>query len=149
MSIKAEQLERWHVEAIRERLPEAYTGIANAMLNPGYAAMMRSVGPAFAFVKNETVLALAGLIDYTPTNRATIWCAYANDVKREFASLYIFMLRYLRMFPRRRLEAHISPEFPPSKRLVRLAGFKFEALKESFDGDGCDVEEWVLIRRAA
>lgn len=149
MSIKTEQLERQHVDAIKDRLPVEYVGISRAMENPGYAGMMRSVGPSRAFMKDGVVLALAGLIDFIPTNRATLWCAFASDITKEFAALYICMRRLLAMHPRRRLEAFISPDFEQGLRLVKMAGFKFEALKESYDGDGKDVEEWVLIRSAA
>jgi hypothetical protein len=149
MSIRVESLEQHHVEALAGRMMDRHGSIATAMLeNKSYAAMMCAAGPCAAFLYDGVVVACAGLVDFTPSNRCFIWCAFANDCGFIFAPLILRMRAAMRMFPRRRYEAYIDPEFSNGKRLVKWAKFRYEGLMKSFEGDGADRELWALIGRA-
>lgn len=148
MSIKVEILNDSHVDELAERMQKNQSDVARAMRDtPNYAAMMRAAGPCGAFLINGNVVAAAGLIDYEGTNRAVVWCAYAEDVKVPFIALHKYMIRKLNYFPRRRLEAYVDPAFKAAKRLVKAAGFEYEGLMKSFDAHGEDRELWALIRQ--
>lgn len=147
MNIKIESLKAHHIAAIMPRLPDYHAGVARAMQeNPNYAEMMSGVGPCAAFIFNGEVLAVAGLVDFTPSNRCFIWCCFATNAKQHFAKLVLAMRSAMRMFPRRRYEAYIHPEFANGKRLVKWAKFSYEGLMRSFEGDGSDRELWALVK---
>lgn len=147
MNIKMEQLTNAHVSAIAPRLMDRHGAIARAMSeSPDYAGMMNAAGPCAAFIKDGRVLAIAGLVDFTPSNRCFIWCAFSRDCGRVFVPLIRTMRRAMAMFPRRRYEAYIDPDFSNGQRLVKWAKFKYEGLMESFEGDGSNRQLWALVR---
>lgn len=148
MNIKIEALEKRHVDAILPRMPDRHASVTRAMQNnANYAAMVREVGPAAAFVVDGVVMALAGLVDFTPTDRCIVWCAFATDAGKCFKQLYYCMMRTMRIFPRRRYEAHIDPEFINGKRLVKAAKFRYECTMDCFNSDGSPSELWALVDR--
>lgn len=145
--IKAVELTNTLCEDLARRVQATDSDVARAMIdNPRYAEMVNRAGPAAAFLIDGVVMAAAGLIDYPGSGRAVIWCVFADGIKGKFAGLYKKMCRSLAHFPRRRLEAHIDPEFAAARRLVMSAGFRLEGLMLAFSGDGNDRELWARVK---
>lgn len=150
MKIKVETLTQKHIDDLKFRLDPKQGELRDAMLtNTDYLKIVRAGGPTCAFLVDDEVMAVAGLIDYVGTGRAILWCAFADDCKEYFTQLFRRMKRTLEYFPRRRLEAIIDKDFEAGKRFARLGGFKFEAIKEAYNFNGTDAEEWVYINRGA
>ena len=146
MSIKIEPLEQMHILDIAERMMERHALIAVAMkANPGYAAMLRAAGPAFAYVIDGVVMAVIGFVDFGPSERCYVWCTFAADSGRYFGALVRCVMRTMKAIPRRRYEAYVDPTFDAGKRLVNIAGFKYEGLMHKFEADGSDRELWALV----
>lgn len=146
MSISVEILHKRHIDEIAPRLMDRHNGVAQAMQDStGYVRMVEKVGPVAAFMVDGVVMAVAGLIDYTPSNRCFIWLAFAKDSGKHFVALLKVMRRTMAKFPRRRYEAYIEPGFSAGKRLAKIAGFEYEGLMRAFEGDGTDREMWAKI----
>lgn len=143
--IKVEMLEKHHLLQLIPKIQEKQLAIKLAMeRDPFFVTLMRKAGPALAFVSGDQVIAIAGLVDYPDTGRAVLWCAFADDIVKDFLPL-INKLKTMRTFyPRSRYEAHIDPEFIEAQRLVRAAGFVLEApIMRNFDGPGVHKQLWA------
>ena len=146
MKIKAEPLTYEHVDDILPRIQERQQYLAVQIAdNPLFANQVRAAGPAAAFVVNGQTVALAGLIDFPPTDRALVWCIFAADPIVPFWALLKKMLRCMRFYPRRRIEAAVDQEWKAARRLVSVAGFEREGIMRAYEADGSDRELWALI----
>lgn len=148
--IRVEELTNVRCAKLAEKTQETQSGVAEAMINnPRYAEMIARVGPCASFTADGEVIAAAGLIDFVGSGRALIWCVFAANIGRHFAPLLKRMERMLANYPRRRLEAHIDPNFEASRRLVEISGFQYEGLMKSHSADGRDMQLWARINEGA
>lgn len=149
MKVEVQPLKQSHLADLLPRVQPRQAGQRAAMAEANHANLMTAAGPAAAFLVDGTVVSIAGLIDIPTTGRCIVWCVYAGDVLVPFVQLHKRMMAAMRMFPRRRYEAYIDPNWPAAKRLVKVEGFKYEGTMEAFECDGSDRELWALIKRGA
>jgi len=148
--IRIELLEAHHIAQLLPRIQELQAEIADAMRSdPFLVTLMRKAGPALAFISGNQVIAAAGLVDFPGTGRAHLWCIFASEIAGEFRGLFSLLMRLREFYPRRRYEAHISPDWPEAQRLVKAAGFVREGVMKSFNPDGSDKELWAFIKEDA
>lgn len=148
MKVKAELLEPHHIAQLLPKIQERQQGIAEAMrTDPFFVTLMRKAGPSLAFISGDQVIAAAGLIDFPPSGRAVLWCAFAGSITHEFGPLFRLLMTMREFYPRRRYEAHIDPDWPEAQRLVKAAGFVCEApLMRDFEGPGLHKQLWAYIK---
>lgn len=146
MSFSIEPLGKHHIDAISSRLMDRHALVAAAMkANDGFSKMLSDAGPAYAYLFEGVVMAVIGFIDFGPSKRCCIWCTFTADSGRHFAGLVRCIIRTMKSIPRRRYEAYIDPTFDAARRLVKMAGFKYEGLMRAFESDGTDRELWALV----
>ena len=105
-------------------------------------AGLAELGPAFAAVDENYVLACWGLAEIWP-GRADCWALLGDELTgTRFAVLHRWVARQLTTSHEngyRRLETTIDPTFAPARRWAALLGFRREGLLRRYLPDGRDM----------
>lgn len=147
MSLKVEPLAQHHLDEMAVTIQPLQSDFSDMLRRtPEFLTNIKLSGPCVAFLDGARVLGCSGLIAFPGTGRSVLWCAYAEDLAKQFAWMFKAGMKLMLSHDWRRLEAWIDPASEMSKRFARLGGLHYESTMKSFHCDGSDREMWVRIR---
>jgi hypothetical protein len=100
----------------------------------------------YTFLMDGRPVFCGGIVTFWP-GRGEVWAFLDEVCRSEFILIHKMVVRYLKVFPHKRLEATVEKEFEPGHRWMRLLGFNVEApLLRAYYPQGTDGVLYAKVR---
>lgn len=142
MKLHSEPLLPQHFKALALRIQDAHRCLRKDLLSDNFYRTAVQSGPALAFSDENKIYGAIGMLDFD--DYSILWGTFSHDVIKHSMWLYKFALKLLDTeWHRPVLCAHIDPDFPAAKRLVKCLGFVYDRILPGFTLEGHDRELWI------
>lgn len=128
----------------RIELPPENAAQLAQVRSAAYIEELLEVGPAYAVVDGETVIALGGIADHGG-GRGVGWCYLSVHAKRAKLSLVRIGRRVLAACGLRRVEIVTYAGWEKATRLALALRFEYEGDSRGYFEDGHDAHRWGRV----
>lgn len=142
MRLNSEPLRLRHMKLLALRLQVEHSAMRPLLTSEKFYKTLMNWGPGIAIFVDEKIMGVMGIMDFP--DGAVLWGTFAHDITECALQVFRFGRDLLKNeWSRPVLCAHINPNFPDGRRLVKCLGFVYDRILPGFTVRGEDRELWV------